>query len=374
MSLPPDLTLDDVRVRIRKAYSNPSVGKISQVVLKDGPQAFRIATLLEIINSNTGEFHHHCLKIDHIVRKAKEGWFTNPERSVRLDSPDEVDRLYMFLHALKQDALADQHGDLHLIRTNDYRQLESLLGSLANLAATDKIQLVRTILDQLSEASSSAVDFVAAFEESSPEALRHISMASRFVEYRNAYERLEELVDNPKTLEREFQDHLSKNPWMFGSEYSELLSRRTWTRDDNLDHMLRRTVDGYVEIVEIKTAFGERLFMHDKSHDSYYPSSKLSTIIGQVVRYVEEVERNRDSIIAKDKVDTLKIRARAIAGRDGDREQVAALRNFNAHLHGIEIITYDQLLRTAARVLDVFGNAGAATAETTTDLDGEIPF
>ena len=73
MPLPPDTTLDDVKIRIREAYSNPNVGKISQVVLKDGPQTFRIATLLEIVNPKTGTLHHYSLKIDHIVRK-KKSW------------------------------------------------------------------------------------------------------------------------------------------------------------------------------------------------------------------------------------------------------------------------------------------------------------
>lgn len=374
MPLPPDTKLDDVKVRIREAYSNPNVGKISQVVLKDGPQTFRIATLLEIVNPNTGELHHYSLKIDHIVRKKKAGWFTKPERSVRLEgeSPDEIDRLYTFLHALKQGGLANEQGDLHLIRSEDYARLESLLGALPNLPTSDKIQLIRTIFEQLEDSPSYAADFVSAFEESSPEILKHIATASRFLEYRESYRQLKQLVQDPLTSEQDFQRHLSNNPWMFGSEYSELLSRRTWTRDDNLDFMLRRTVDGYLEIVEIKTAFSDHLFIFDTSHDSYYPSAKLSPVLGQVVRYIEEVERNRDSIIAKDKVDTLKIRARAILGRDGDQEQQAALRNLNAHLHGIEIITYDQLLRIAARVLNVFENAAAAPPEN--DAESAVPF
>ena len=57
----------------------------------------------------------------------------------------------------------------------------------------------------------------------------------------------------------------------------------------------------------------------------------------------------------KDDADTLKIRARAIVGRDGNADHQAALRNFNAHLHRIEILTYDQLLRIAERVLTMFG-------------------
>lgn len=134
--------------------------------------------------------------------------------------------------------------------------------------------------------------------------------------------------------------------------------------------MLRKTVDGYLEIVEIKTAFKESLFLYDSSHDSYYPSAKLSPVIGQVIRYIEEVERNRDAIIAKDGTDTLKIRARIIVGRDGNKQCQAALRNLNAHLHRIEILTFDQLLKIAERVLAMFNT----DAETQEEEVNDIPF
>ena len=94
-------------------------------------------------------------------------------------------------------------------------------------------------------------------------------------------------------------------------------------------------------------------------------------MLGQVTRYIEEVERNRDSIIAIDNADPLKIRARIIVGRDGDAENQKALRNFNAHLHRIEIITYDQLIKIAERVLNVFKDK---EEETTSNLDDDIPF
>ena len=134
-----------------------------------------------------------------------------------------------------------------------------------------------------------------------------------------------------------------------------------------------RTVDGYLEIVEIKTAFSEPLFLHNKSHDSYYPSSKLSKSIGQVMKYIDEVNRNRDAIIAKDEVDTLKIKARVIVGRDGSPEQQAALRNFNSHLHGIEVITFDQLLKIAQRVLSMFQEDGSKEPSVES-FDDDIPF
>ena len=136
--------------------------------------------------------------------------------------------------------------------------------------------------------------------------------------------------------------------------------------------MLRRTVDNYLEIVEIKTAFTEPLFVYDHDRKLYYPSARLSPVIGQVIRYIEEVDRNRDSILAKDEADTLKIRARAIVGRDHGAGEQAALRNLNAHLHGIEVITFDQLVRIGERVMSIFETPEAASG--LDDFEDDIPF
>ncbi len=374
--LPPETNLDDVKVRIRGTYMNPNVGKIHQVVLKDGPRTFRIATLLEIIDTKTGGLHHYSLKIDSIDR-LKAGWFSKPEKSVRLegDSPDEIEHLYRFLNALIEGKLSNRTGELHIIGSDEYEKLEKLLNALQSLASSDKIELVKAILPQIESASSYVEDFISAFKDSDPETIRHIAIASRFVEYKKAYERLAELINDGNSSEPALQDHLGNNSWIFGSEYSELLNRRTWTRDDNLDFMLRRTVDNFLEIIEIKTPFKESLMLHDKSHDSYYPSAKLSRVLGQVMRYIEEIERDRDSILSKDKFDTLKIRARIIIGRDGEDPQQIALRNLNSHLYRIEVITFDQLLRIAARVLAVFENESPEAEATDNELpDDEIPF
>lgn len=354
-SLPPNTPLDDVIVRIKESYRNPNVGKINQVVLKEGPRTFRIATLFEIINPDTGAFHHFSLKIDHIDKK-KHGWFGKPERSTSLEgkNPDEIERLYRFLQALYEGKLVGDDSELHIIRSTDYEMLENIIGEIPNLADSDKLQLIKAVISKIQQSNLNIVEFVEVFKDSNSETLRNVAVASRFVEYSKAYQVLESLINNSSTQERDIQAHLQSNPWMFGSEYSELVPKHIWTRDDKFDYMLRRTVDDYLEIVEIKTPFAESLFIHDDSRDSYYPSAKLSPVIGQVMRYIEEVERHRDTIIAKDKEDPLKIKALAILGRDGPPEQQKALHNLNAHLNRIEIITFDQLLKIAARVIDIF--------------------
>jgi hypothetical protein len=218
----------------------------------------------------------------------------------------------------------------------------------------DKLEIVKALLGQLDESFGEVKEYIEIFKNGNALALKNIAAAAKMVEYKRAFDIMQNHVNANCPSEQTIQEHLRANPWMFGSEYSELVDRRTWTRDDQMDFMLRRTVDGYLEIVEIKTPFDDDLFIHDKSHDSYHPSSKLTPVIGQVMRYIEEVERYRDSILAKDNCDTLKIRARIIIGRDGDTEQKKALRNFNHHMHGIEILTFDQLVRIANKVLDVF--------------------
>ena len=368
--LKPEASLDDVKVRIRECYTNPNVRSTKQVVLKEGPRTFRIATLFEIVDPQTSEFHHYSLKIDSIDRR-KSGWFGKPDKSVRLESddPDEIRALFQFLEAALAERLPETSGEIHIIGSADYAKLERLVEALPNLAASDRVELVKAILSQLSGDASDVHEFVAAFSSAQPGTLSQISVASRVVQQKRAFEELKSLVEDSTTTESELQKFLGEHPWAFGSEYSQLIDRRTWTRDDQLDFMLRRTVDNYLEIVEIKTPFREPLLRYDKSHDSYFPSSVLSQVVGQVMRYIEEVDRSRDLIIAKDSFDPLKTRARVIIGRDGSAEHQAALRNLNAHLHRIEVLTFDQLLRIAERVLAVF-----VTAETEDTVVSEAPF
>ena len=145
---------------------------------------------------------------------------------------------------------------------------------------------------------------------------------------------------------------------MFGSEYSELLDRRRFTRDETLDFMLRRTTDHFLEVIEIKTPLqGASLFRFDADHNCYYISSELAKALAQVEKYLERLDAKRAEILMDDHEDTLKIRGKLIIGRDGDAKQQHALRRLNGHLHRIEVLTLDQLLRIAENVLSYLDRA-----------------
>jgi len=73
------------------------------------------------------------------------------------------------------------------------------------------------------------------------------------------------------------------------------------------------------------------------------------------MRDLEALDENVLGIQARDGEDVRKIRARIIIGRDGNKEQVVALRRLNGHLHRVEVMTFDMLLRIGQRVLDAIG-------------------
>lgn len=362
-----DVPPEDIQLRIRSKIeiSNPNVGRVVSFRLKDGPVSFVFGTLFEIIDPSSQTHHHWTLRIDSCRRTTKDGWIPKPDKSVLIEGAVSLDSLANTIKAALGGDIADASGKYQLVPTSQFQNLRVLVRFAGQAKGTQRIQFVQLILEQLEASSIDASEWLKVFEAGADRVRQTIALTARLVEYRRVREELNNLIE-ANSNESPLQKLLSANPWLFGSEYSELLDRRTWSFDDRQDFMLRRTTDDYLEIIEIKTPFQEPLLVHDKSHDSYGPSHRLSTALGQVVRYIEEVERNRDHVLAKEKVDSLKIRARLIIGRDGSPEMMAALRSINGHLHRIEILTFDQLLRIADRVLSMFN-------ESLTD-DDDPPF
>jgi Shedu protein SduA, C-terminal len=364
--LPYDTSVEDVIVRIESKLSqNPNVREKVSAVLKNGPRAYRVATLYEIINPETNEHHHWCLKITSIDRSKTRGWSIKPDKTVSLDDDGsrELQVLADILKRARAGEFAGQDGEFHLVPASEMQGIKTLLRAARGANSEQRMRVVRAVLNNLDVNSVPASEWLKVFAAGNDAVRRTIAVSARLAEYKKVRDELEALITLGDDVgEGKLQKLLTDNPWLFGSEYSELLSRRNWTRDQKLDFMLRRTADDYLEIIEIKTPSRQPLFRYDASHDSYAASRPLADAVGQVIRYIEETERNRDHIIAHDDCDPLKIRARVIIGRDGDDAQETALREFNSHLHRIEVLTFDQLLRIAERVLSVFEDKLAGKA------------
>lgn len=320
---------------------NPDVRAYNSVILHDGPRSQKKATQFEITNRRTGELHHHAVKIE-TWRKAKAGTTLDDRHSVTIgdENEDEIIKLATFLATVR--GLSATGSGRHLV-------VEVTDGNLSE-------EVLVELLSQLSGDQESLQALVRA-GRAEPHKSRLAAAALNVGRFNTALEQLRDLIEvNAK--EGAFQKLLSQNPWMFGSEYSEILERRRWTRDDQQDFMVRRTADGYLEVIEIKTPLGDKsLFRRDPSHSTLYPGPELSAVLGQVLSYLEELDRGRDSIRVTDQEDVNKIRGKLIIGRDSDADQVAALRRLNGHLHRVEIITFDQLVRIAQQVVSYLTGA-----------------
>jgi Domain of unknown function (DUF4263) len=169
---------------------------------------------------------------------------------------------------------------------------------------------------------------------------------------KRAIEVLEDMIE-ANADEAAFQKHLEYNWWMFGTDYNKHFERRRWTRDEQHDFVLRRTVDDRLELIEIKTTLdGSSLFIQDNSHKTLYARKELSIVIGQVMNYLDQLDENRNNILAKDGEDVSHITAKIFIGRtDKDKQQSIALHRLNNYLHGIEIRTFDQLALIARQLV-----------------------
>jgi len=111
---------------------------------------------------------------------------------------------------------------------------------------------------------------------------------------------------------------------------------------------------GFLEIIEIKKPLNGKKIIYKTNQGSHARSpyrKELSDAITQVIDYIDEIENGKHSLHFKEKLEVEKIRAKIIVGRDGDENQQRSLRHLNSTLHGIEILTYDQLLRIAKKPL-----------------------
>src|SRR4051812_7961724 len=88
------------RVRmVQEKY--PDIKLLDKVILKNGPQAYKVALHWVLANRHTGEVRHHSLKIE-TYRKSKDGWTLPLDNSITLGQGDqtEIIRLQTFISTM----------------------------------------------------------------------------------------------------------------------------------------------------------------------------------------------------------------------------------------------------------------------------------
>lgn len=151
--------------------------------------------------------------------------------------------------------------------------------------------------------------------------------------------------------EDSWQKWIYKNNWLFGVNYQDPIEKSKINLTGIMPDFLFPTIDGFVDILEIKLPDDE-VINHDSSHKgSWKFTSETNAAVAQVINYLSEIDRFRDAIEKEIKknhrieVSLLKPRAYILIGNSEkwSNDKKEGLRKINHALHGIEILTYHDL-------------------------------
>ncbi|MFI6404815.1 Shedu anti-phage system protein SduA domain-containing protein [Streptomyces sp. NPDC050548] len=133
------------------------------------------------------------------------------------------------------------------------------------------------------------------------------------------------------------------------------LARRQYTSDTILDIPLLRG-DGSLHVVELKRANIKDLVIRRSGH--LMLGAPAHRAVPQAQNYLRAMDENRPGILAEHGVDIRRASAtvvighpRYVTGGVTSQEIAETLRTYNTHQSRIEVITYETLLDSAARML-----------------------
>lgn len=203
------------------------------------------------------------------------------------------------------------------------------------------------------------------------EQLEELQKSSNIVLFQNRIKELEKRLDSKKQYhetrgKNSWQAWVYRNNWLFGSNYQTPIEKIRVGFDSIPDYLFP-TIDGFLDILEIKLPTHD-VILDDTSHaHSFKWSPKVSEAIGQVVTYLHEIEmhqleiqqkieENYKHLFNERKIFAIKPRAFILVGRNNDwsAEKKRALRKLNYSLHGIEVLTYDDLLSRGRRIIEMY--------------------
>lgn len=199
-------------------------------------------------------------------------------------------------------------------------------------------------------------------------ALQNIQEESILSFYRQSLDELRQRLTSTYHETRgknSWQKWVYENRWLFGIQYLTPIQKEK-IGFDNIPDFLFPTLDGFLDILEIKIPTFD-VIREDPSHASSYAwCPDTNRAIGQVVNYIQNMELNQ--LLLKERINDkygkqypipiqpLKPRAFILVGESSDwnSQKKKAFRTLNYAFHGIEIITYTDLIIRGESIISMF--------------------
>lgn len=160
------------------------------------------------------------------------------------------------------------------------------------------------------------------------------------------YQKLRSLIAEKCETESAYQVLLSENPWMLGGQYEEV-RRHIGLDDINIpDFTAHRSWDKCHDILELKQPFTNCFLSRG---DDF--TAEFNRAWNQAERYIAFTRRQRDYLREEKKLRFENPRCILIIGYNLNDDQLKKIREKESIAQSINVITYDQLLNIAQRVL-----------------------
>ena len=176
-------------------------------------------------------------------------------------------------------------------------------------------------------------------------------------------QRLTSSKNYPETSGKDsWQTWVYANNWLFGVNYLRPIPKQK-VGFDNIPDYLFPTRDGFLDILEIKKPQPDVIRRDEHHAGSYVWCPDTNAAIGQVVKYIQELEDHRLEI--RDRINErygaeygiifyiIRPRAFILVGEsNGWRTvEIEAFRRLNYSLHGIEVVTYSHLINRGESII-----------------------
>lgn len=294
------------------------------------------------IPNKEGSLHHVTLEIIKYSKKPSQKWEEAETNKIILSSDQPQQSLNKLVNALKAQK------DLYQRTNSEVVILDPEEADLFKQIGTENVDFITKILQSFqSEEAKALLSKISEIE------LNNLFVSIKHAKNKQALDSLEQLINNGVD-ENEFQKWINANTWVFGTEYIKKFDTRKVGIHSQADFIVQ-SLDGFTDLIELKRS-DFKLFEKDGSRNCYYPSKDLSQVIGQAIHYIRVMEDHRAILKDDDDLEVLKPRVKVVIGRSVDLEhnEKKALRLLNSSLHGIEIITYDEILNRAKKIISIY--------------------
>ena len=241
------------------------------------------------------------------------------------------------------------------------RNLDALLDALAQ-SPRNHPALVSGIVSVLSSISGKR-----RLPKELSEGLEQLRAAANLDSYKRVLDQLERRLASRRGYPEasgadSWQKWIHRNSWLFGPMYLEPIAWQPVGFRSKPDFIFP-TLDGFYDVLEIKKPNHEVL---RRVGGHYVWSGATNQAIGQVVAYIKAAEKFRYQLeedmheARSEESDrrrtVVRPRGFILIGRDANWDERGRVdfRNLNSALHGVEVLTYDELLRRGRKVVDLY--------------------